>query len=354
MQLPKEERRLVFYSEGKNYWVHLEGLIKELLATSDIPICYISSNENDPGLLIEHPQYRSFQIDEGFVRNWLFENIETDVMVMTMPDLHQYQVKRSRHQVHYVYTQHALVSMHMVYRPGAFDHFDTIFCAGPHHIKEIRAMEEKYNLPPKNLVEHGSAWLDSILTEARQRPKTEKSADAPKHVLVAPSWGDKGTIESGVGAKIVDQLIEQGYQVTLRPHPQTIIFNQHKVDAIVKKHKDNPLFDYENNVTGQNSLHDSDFMVSDWSSVALDYTFGLGKPVLFVDVPRKVNNPKYEEIGIEPFEVSVREKNGAIIDANGLRIPDKPISIDPAKWVFNLENSAQVGVKYLIEILKNS
>ena len=50
MQLPKEQRGLTFYSEGKNYWPHLEGLIKELLESSNIPICYISSGEDDQGL----------------------------------------------------------------------------------------------------------------------------------------------------------------------------------------------------------------------------------------------------------------------------------------------------------------
>ena len=28
---------------------------------------------------------------------------------MTMPDLHNYQIKRSSHKVHYVYVQHSLV-----------------------------------------------------------------------------------------------------------------------------------------------------------------------------------------------------------------------------------------------------
>jgi hypothetical protein len=133
MQLPKEQRRLTFYSEGKNYWPHLEGLIREVLATSDIPVCYISSGKDDPGLFLEHANYLTFKIDEGFVRNWLFENIETDVMVMTMPDLHQYQVKKSKHKVHYVYVQHSLVSLHMAYRKGAFDHYDTIFCGTTSH-----------------------------------------------------------------------------------------------------------------------------------------------------------------------------------------------------------------------------
>ena len=50
MQLPFEQRRLVFYSEGKNYWPHLEGLIAEIVSTSDTPVCYISSGGDDSGL----------------------------------------------------------------------------------------------------------------------------------------------------------------------------------------------------------------------------------------------------------------------------------------------------------------
>ena len=314
MQLPKAQRRLTFYSEGKNYWPHLEGLVREVLATSDIPVCYISSGEDDPGLFIEHPNYQVFKIDEGFVRNWLFENIDTDVMVMTMPDLHQYQVKRSKHKVHYVYVQHSLVSLHMVYRKGAFDHYDTISCAGPHHVKEIRAMEEKYNLPSKVLVEHGYGRLDSIINEARKRSNKEKVVDAVKHVLIAPSWGPESTIEIGVGEQIIDQLIGQGCYVTLRPHPQTIKLAKDRINFILKKHGNNPLFSYEANVAGQDSLHNSDIMISDWSGAALDYSFGLNKPVLFIDVPRKVNNQDYEEIDVVPFEADIREKIGMVVD----------------------------------------
>jgi CDP-glycerol glycerophosphotransferase (TagB/SpsB family) len=319
MQLPSEQRSLTFYSEGKNYWPHLEGLVKEILATGETPVCYISSGEDDPGLLIEHPNYSAFKIDEGFIRNWLFENIETDVMVMTMPDLHQYQIKRSKHKVHYVYVQHSLVSLHMAYRKGAFDHYDTIFCAGPHHVEEIRAMEAHYNLPKKNLVEHGYGRLDAIIEEVNRRPKKVKPNNAPRHVLIAPSWGPEGTIESGIAARIVDQLIEQGCQVTLRPHPQTVKFAKDKIDPILKKYGDHPLFSFEANVAGQDSLHESDLMISDWSGAALDYAFGLNKPVLFVGVPRKVNNPEYEEIGIEPFEVRIRNEIGMILKDNSFK-----------------------------------
>ena len=359
MQLPREQRRLTFYSEGKNYWPHLEGLVKEVLATSEIQVCYISSGVDDPGLSLEHTNYLTFKIDEGFVRNWFFENIETDAMVMTMPDIEQFQVKRSKYTVHYVYVQHSLVSLHMIYRKGAFDHYDTIFCAGPHHIREIRAMEKKYNLPAKNLVEHGYGRLDSIIEEAKSRPKKVK-VNEPLHVLIAPTWGPEGTVESGIAEKIVDQLINQGCIVTLRPHPQTIKFAKDKIDSILNKYSKHNMFNYEANIAGQDSLHESDVMISDWSGAALDYAFGLGKPVVFVDVPRKVNNIDYEELSTEPFEVFIREKIGKIIDTIKIeQLPDfRKVQISKKidqnvilDNVYNIEKSSAYGCKAIKELL---
>ena len=103
----------------------------------------------------------------GFVRDYFFQNLDTDIFVMTMPDLHNFQVKRSHHNVHYIYVQHSLVSLHMVYRHGAFDHYDTICAACPHHVEEIRAIEAKYNLPRKNVVELGYSRLDSLIEKVK-------------------------------------------------------------------------------------------------------------------------------------------------------------------------------------------
>lgn len=354
MQLDKSERRLVFYSEGKNYWPYLEGLLKQFLSICDIPVCYISSGKDDPGLLYKHPNLKTFRTDEGMFRNYLFEHIDTDVMVMTMPDLHQYQIKRSKHPVHYVYVQHSLVSLHMTYRKGAFDYFDTIFCSGPHHMKEIRAIESTYNLPKKQLVEHGYARLDSIQAEAQKRNQKLKPHGHPKHFLVAPSWGENAAIESGKAEKIIDKLMAQGHQVTLRPHPETIKHAKSKVMRIVNQHKKNARFAYEAHVAGQDSLHDSDFMISDWSGAILDYSFGLEKPVLFIDVPRKVNNPEYLDIGIEPFEVSIRHKIGAFIDEHVGYHPPTHDNVNITLPNLIYKQPDVVGANYLMRILNKS
>ena len=52
---------------------------------------------------------------------------------------------------------------------GAFDDYDSVLCAGPHHVDEIRATEKIGSLPSKQLVEYGYPRLDSILEEAEAR-----------------------------------------------------------------------------------------------------------------------------------------------------------------------------------------
>ena len=271
-----------------------------------------------------------------------------------MPDINQYQVKCSKNNVHYVYVQHSLVSMHMVYRTGAFDYYDTVFCAGPHHRNEMRALEQSRGLKAKQLFDHGYARLDSILNEADKSKVKQRKDSAPIHVLLAPSWGDNGTIESGLGEKIVSDLLSRNYKITLRPHPQTIIFFPDQVDSIVNKYRDNELFFYESNVAGQDSLHDSDVMVGDWSGAALDYALGLGKPVIFIDIPKKINNPHYDSIDIDPLEVVIRSKLGIVVDANDPHIDvDKALSVEiesTDNYVFNIGCSSEIGARELIRI----
>jgi hypothetical protein len=353
MQLPKKRRRVVFYSEGKSYWPLFKGLIDGILDQSNLNVCYITSSKDDPGIEYSHNHYDSIIIDDGYVRNWLFENMQAGILIMTMPDLNQYQVKRSKYPIHYIYIQHALMSLHMVYRQGAFDFFDTVFCSGPHHVQEIRCLEEKYNLPQKKLLEHGYARLDSIIKH-KQPIKVDNEF---KHALFAPSWGHNAAIELGLGAQVVEKLLSFGCKVTFRPHPETLKSSSKIINKITSKHYNNKMFIYDESVASLDSFYQSDFMISDWSGAALEYSFGLNKPVIFLDLPKKVNNPRYKEINVVPLEASVREDIGVIVSIDNLT--SSLIStlsyteVDPSKYVFNIGKSDFYGVQYILDMVDN-
>jgi len=353
MELPAEMRKVVFYSEGKSYWPIFKGLIDGILDQSELNVCYISSGKDDPGLEYDHIHYKSFIIDDGYVRNWFFRNIQANIMIMTMPDLNQYQVKKSKYPVHYIYTQHALVSLHMVYRQGAFDWFDTVFCSGPHHVREIRALEEKYNLPQKKLLECGYARLDSLVND--QKPV--KVDNEFKHILFAPSWGPNAAIELGLGDQVIKKLLSFGCKVTFRPHPETFKSSLKLINKIISKYSINKMFTFDESISSLDSFYQSDLMISDWSGAALEYSFGLSKPVIFLDLPKKINNPKYKEINIIPLEVSVRENIGVIVSVDELTSSlVRKLSftkVNSSEYIFNIGKSDSHGVQYILDLNKD-
>jgi YidC/Oxa1 family membrane protein insertase len=86
----------------------------------------------------------------------------------------------------------------------------------------------------------------------------------------------------------------------------------------------NPDFEYMEQMGETLSLFRSDVLVSDWSAMALEYSLGLEKPVLFIDVPRRIRNPDWQELDIEPMESAIRNKVGEIVAPTALSVvPEK-------------------------------
>ncbi len=313
--LPAEWRSIVFYAEDAASWVHFEPILRHLTGPLERRVAYLTSSPSDPVLDAGGDRIRAFYVGQRLFRTWLFMALDARVMVMTLPDLESFQVKRSRvRPVHYAYVFHSMVSTHMIYRAQAFDHFDTVLAAGPHHVREIRAREQTYGLPSKEIVEHGYGRLDSILGAAEAGVGAR--AGGRKRVLVAPTWAPEGLLE-GWGVELVEAILAGGFQVTVRPHPMTAR-KWPRALAALERFRADPDFELETDIASQDSLHRSDLMVSDYSGAALEYALGLERPVLFVDVPRKVRNPEYERLGCEPVEVALRAEVGEVLPVGGL------------------------------------
>jgi len=278
--------------------------------------------------------------------------------------MNTFHIKRSPFSVKYVYIQHSLVSTHMVYRPQAFDNFDIIFCAGPHHKIEIEARERMKKLKPKHLVQHGYGRLDKIISRAKKlHPNLKKTKE--KCVLVAPSWGTNGLLEVH-GFTLIDNLLKNGFRTIVRPHPITFLKNPKLFKKLDKSFGKNPNYSLDLNLDSINTLFLADLMISDWSGAAIEFSFGLQKPVIFVDTPKKINNPKYYEIKINPLEVVLREKIGIVIPLEKLGIIDSYVSSilknpeifskniveEREKWVFNVSKSGEVAADFLNSLIE--
>lgn len=359
LQLSDRDNLLIFYSEGSDSWPHFEGIIKILLLKKQ-RICFLTSDKNDQGLQIKDPSFVSYNIGSGYIRNWVFENLQCNIILMTMPDLDQYQIKKSKYSVKYAYIQHSLVSLHMAYRHKAFDGFDIIFCSGPHHFKEMSLIEKANNTTPKTLIQHGYSRVDRLLEASKNHQNTKKEK-SKRTILIAPSWGEDCIIES-IGQELISILMKTNHNIILRPHPQTYKFSKNKIDILVKKYGDNPLFTIELGVSSFESLIKADIMISDWSGAAYDFYFGLSKPVIFLDLPRKINNESYLDIDSEPFEVRMRNIIGTIIQPDRLHeinslIENINMPIDQnshlKNFIYNAGTSDKVAAANILRILHN-
>jgi YidC/Oxa1 family membrane protein insertase len=357
-------RRVVFYSEGRTYAKYLRPIVNELIASGDVFVAYLTSDAQDPILTECDSRLAAFYVGSGSVRTWVFQTLEARILVTTTPDLENLHLKRSStYPVHYAYVHHSLVSSHRVYRRGAFDHFDSILCAGPHHERETRAWEAINRLSAKRLFEHGYAPLDSLLGGLN---KYQNSGTDRLNVLLAPSWGPEGIIERGA-KPIVTALLRAGHNVVLRPHPMTSRLGSKALAALATQFRSNPRFSIDVDVTTMQALLDAHILVSDWSGVAMEFAFGLNRPVLFIDGPPKVNNPRWADISCPPVEDIYRSEVGATITLDRLSQIDSLLEelwanrhayADRAKrssseYVYNLGQSSRVGARIIADLARD-
>ena len=364
-KLSLDERLIVFYSEDISSFVHFEQIIHELTEKMGCQICYVTSAKDDPILTSQNKRIKAFYIGHGAIRTKFFMELKAEVLVMTMPNLETYFIKRSKvYPVHYVYVFHSIVSTHTIYRKGAFDHFDSIFCVGPHHVEEISATESVYDLKHKNLVKYGYGLLDNLQTNKSMKNQQRCTEDGKKKILVAPSWGKNGLLETK-GLELVKILLDGGYHVTVRPHPMTIRKWSKTIKAIENEFKSNANFEIEKDVSTFESLYSAYGLISDWSGIAMEYAFACELPVLYIDGSPKINNSSYDKIACEALEITIRNLIGKVISPNELESLPKIIestyeNIDNFKTkiqevrdktVFNLGESGMNGAQEIVKIL---
>jgi YidC/Oxa1 family membrane protein insertase len=353
-------RRLVVYSEGREHWSHFEPVVRELTGTFGRQVLFVTSDDGDPvWSQAPNANVHPFYIGGGSLRTIFFAMLDADILLTTMPDLGLSYIKKSPHQVKYVYLHHSLVSMHMAYREGAFDCFDVILCAGPHHESEARARQGVVGREGAVLVPHGYGRLDRLLQTGVQGPRSS-SCSGPLKVLFAPTWGNEPELEV-VGAEMIRKLMAAGLRVTFRPHPMTLARAPALIRDFRQRFGRDGLFRLDDDVDSIGPLVESDIMITDWSGAAFDFAFGLERPVLFVDLPKKVRNPNHGLIGIEPVELSLRGQLGRVIavrDAPNIAQHVLDMMSEPTRWrqsvqelrgrtVYNVGRSGYVGARYL-------
>ena len=361
-------KHLVIYSEKSGFYKYFKDIIAELLKRSNLTVHYITNDPNDVIFEVakEQPRIRPYYV--GLKKTVsVMMMLDCDAVLMTTPDLDKYYIKRSyiRKDAEYIYVPHDMMSVTMSFREGAFDAFDTVFCAGPHIESELRATEKVYGLKEKNLVRFGYP-LSDLLVKAGEAEKEKPRDSGIKEILIAPSWQEDNLLDSCID-KLITGLYGDGHHITVRPHPEYVKRYPAALQAIVDRYADTvgDKLTFELDFSSNSSIYSSDILITDWSGIAAEFCFATKRPAVFVNTKMKCENPNWQKIGITPVEISLRDEIGVSVDKDKLDgIGDivNELLASPEKYekaiserfdtlLFNHGNAAEAGAKYILESL---
>ena len=149
----------------------------------------------------------------------------------------------------------------------SLDYYDAVLLTGEFQIQEIRELEQKRNLPAKDIEVVGCTYMDVLKEQLDQAPKGQHDGFT---VLLAPSWGASSLLVR-YGSRIIDSLLNTGYRIIIRPHPQSFRSDKEIMDELQKKYPDSDRISWDSNPSNFDSLNASDIMISDYSSSFFDY-----------------------------------------------------------------------------------
>jgi len=360
------EKELIFFSEASGFYKYFENFIDYITENSDITVHYLTADINDRVFTLNKPQLEAyFCSPHGLITT--FMKLDPAVAVLTLADLDIYQYKRSivRKDIEYIYIDHGLGSCNLTLRTGALNRYDTIFCYSRDYNEEIRATEKVYKLPEKNLVNVGFGLLDGLIKSYKNTKRPENSRP---QILIAPSWQKDNILESCL-TPLLAGLLTMDAGIIVRPHPEFIKRFPGKMKTIFDRYDDEiktGKLEIQTDFSSNSTVYNSDIVITDWSSIALEFSFTTKKPSLFINTPMKVMNPEWQKIGIEPMDLWLRNRIGVSLetdDLNEIKTVINDLLADSDKYkttieelmaehLYNIGHAAKTGGDYIIGQVK--
>lgn len=358
-------KHLVFYSESNGFYKYYKGMIEYILDNTNITIHYITSDFNDQifELAKKEKQIKPYYIEEKKLIT-LMMKMDADVVVMTMPDINNFHIKRSyiRKDIEYIYVPHCIDSTNMTMRKNSTDHYDSVLVTDKYQREECEKTNEVNGLKDRKIIDWGYSLLDDMIADYK---KSKKVVNKRKKIMIAPSWQKDNIIDSCLD-KVLKSLSGKDYDVIVRPHPQHVRHMRDAFEKMKEKYAGTNIT-IQTDFSSTDSVFNADLLITDWSSIGLEYAFTTEKPVISIDTPMKVMNPDYKKIKVEPINIWIREKIGEVVKVKDVDHLDKVVDKllkNSAKYkaqiaaqrdnsVYNLGKSAEVGAEYIIKCVQD-
>lgn len=356
---------IVIFSEGKSYWLTFKPIIEEFIKRN-IPFTYLTMDVRDPALTIEHDCMHSKYVGDGTSGFSKVAHSKGSLMLATTPNIgtEGFPLPRPKNVRCLAHIWHSVCDTSF-YQLGALDHYDAALTVGDCFIPSLRLVEQKRSLKPKEIVSVGLPYLDELKKNVLLDSSTPNVSS--KTILVAPSWGNKNCLVF-YGWDFLKELAAEGFNVIVRPHPQSLKVEMEFFQKIKKDVEPFKSISFDFEIDGSSSMRQADLLISDKSSIRFDFAFLYEKPVLTLDIPLQdlsiyeasVIGSLWEEEHSEQLGLRLQpEDKEKIIDAVKLAMQITPVDIQKfrANTIKNWEHSSEAIVDWCVNkvaLLKES
>lgn len=159
------------------------------------------------------------------------------------------------------------------------DYYDAVLLSGKYQVDDLRYLEKHRGLPEKEVELIGVPYMDKM---AERYEKDEIKYERTGTVLLAPSWG-KSSILNKYGEGFIDLLIETGYNLIIRPHPQSFVAEKELMEKLQAKYPPTEKLEWNRDADNYEVLKKADILISDFSGVVFDFCLVYDKPVIYAD-----------------------------------------------------------------------
>jgi len=306
-------KKIFFFSESKNYRNYLLNLIQILEKENNLSVIYLTSDLNDLEKISNKviPIY----IGTGFFRVLIFTFIKCEMVIMTLTDLGNHEIKRSKNCKNYVYLFHSLVSTHKSYTHRAFENYDVILSNGEYQKRELEICEKLFNFKKKKIFNTGYLYFENLF----ENKINHVSNIDEKKILIALSWNKNSkNLFDNYAENITKRLIDKKFNVILRTHPETLKRSNRTLKNIKKNFIKFDNFELNTDLTNLRPLNDSSLLITDNGGMALEYFITQKKPVLYINYSDKIHNDFFEKIKLNALEDEFKKDIGTSIEIDQL------------------------------------
>ena len=274
----------VIFSDSKRYWNVFKPVCDEF-ENRKIDVQYWTMSEDDPALSEKYNHVKTLFIGEGNKAFSKLNIMNAGVVLATTPGLDVLQWKRSPNVGKYVHILHQPGDT-TFYRMFGLDHYDAVLISGEYEERQLREIEKLRGIPRRDTYLTGITYLDTMKARYEALKKDTKDSGKSsgiKTVLLAPTWGETAIL-SRFGERIISALVSTGYNIIIRPHPQSFESEKDLMNSLMSKFPESDKMHWNRDNDNFDVLSRSDIMITDFSGVMFDYALIFDRPFIYADI----------------------------------------------------------------------